>query len=89
MPPLTYNRVIPPSLVDRFTAQHRDHIATLEAKVALLEEQVRVQAATIHVLHPCSVCDVDAGPYPHTDPATGEDRCEAHCPVCHPGDEAS
>lgn len=56
MPPVTYNRV-PPSLMDRFTQQHRNHIAELEAqrdalkaKVALLEEQVRVQAATIRVL---------------------------------------
>ena len=58
MPPLTYNRVIPPSLVDRFTQQHREHIATLEAKVKALEEQVRVQAATIRALttHDDTIC---------------------------------
>ena len=59
MPPLTYNRVIPPSLVDRFTQQHREHIAAREAKVKALEEQVRVQAATIRALtsHDDSVCE--------------------------------
>ena len=59
MPVVPYSRAIPPSLVDRFTQQHRDHIATLEAKIARLEEQVAVQAATIRALtvHDDTICD--------------------------------
>lgn len=66
MPTVPYARAIPPSLMDRFTQQHRDHIARVEAekdalaaKVAELEERIAVQAATIRNLtsHDDTICD--------------------------------